>query len=132
MVFGLRERGRQADGPFDHKTGTGWVKARKGHYHDAIAVKRLRVILILVEALGGITPRARSAIYALAERVQGKSAIDRTKYGRTRASPRSFFVHHTQQLTTAAVIWDAKAIRKAITHERQKLMGAQAPPGATA
>ena len=43
-----------------------------------------------------------------------------------------FFVHHTQQLTTAAVIWDAKAIRKAITHERQKLMGAQAPPGATA
>ena len=61
LTFGLRERGRQADGPFDHKTGTGWVKARKGHYHDAIAVKRLRVILLLIEALGGITPRARSA-----------------------------------------------------------------------
>ena len=83
----------------------------------------------VVEATGGITPRARAAIYDLASRVGG---IDRTKYGCTRASPRSFFVHHTQQLTKAAVMNDAAAIRKAVTQERQKLMGAQAPPGAVA
>ena len=31
-VLGCRERGREADGFFDHATGTGWVKARKGDY----------------------------------------------------------------------------------------------------
>ena len=132
MVFGIRERGRPSEGPFDHTKGTGWVKALKGHYHDAIVVKQLRVILFLVEATGGITPRARAAIYDLASRVDGVGGIDRTKYGCTRASPRSFFVHHTQQLTKAAVMNDAAAIRKAVTQERQKLMGAQAPPGAVA
>ena len=26
--------GRPADGPFDHSTGKGWVKERKGDYHE--------------------------------------------------------------------------------------------------
>ena len=108
----------------------GGVKATKGHYHDAIVNKKLRVVLFLVEALGGICGRARRQCYALAERASGAGATDRTKYGKTRASPSSFYVHHTQQISKAAVMFDAAAIRKAIVSERQKLcMAAEAATG---
>ena len=49
-VFGLKGRGRQRDGPFNHQTGHGWVQAQRGAYHDAIHVKKSRVSLMLVEA----------------------------------------------------------------------------------
>ena len=32
-------------------TGKGWVKEVKGHYHDALYVKKLRVVLLLVAAI---------------------------------------------------------------------------------
>ena len=129
-VFGCRERGRRCDGPLAHETGKGWVKATKGHYHDARVNKKLRVILFLVEALGGLCGRARRQCYALAERATGAGATDRTRYGKVRGSPSSFYVHHTQQITKAAVMYDAAAIRKAIVSERQKLcMAANAAPG---
>ena len=28
-IYGCRERGKPADGPFDHRTGLGWVQQRK-------------------------------------------------------------------------------------------------------
>ena len=31
-VFGLKGRGRQRDGPFNHQTGRGWVQAQQGAY----------------------------------------------------------------------------------------------------
>ena len=43
--------------------------------------------------------------------LEGKSS----KYGRSRTSAKSFFVHHTQQLSAAAQVGDAKAIRRKIT-----------------
>ena len=36
-------------------------------------------------------------------------------YGRTRISTKSFFVHHTQHLAKAAVMYDARAILKRVT-----------------
>ena len=50
-----------------------------------------------------------------------KGAIDRTKYGRTRVSPKSFYTHHTQRLVKAAVMEDAKNIRKQVNCHRQWL-----------
>ena len=41
-------------------------------------------------------------------------AVDRTWYGSTRISPKSYFVHHTQRITKAAVMHDAKAILKQV------------------
>ena len=35
-ILGCGERGRRGDGPFNHATGRGYVKGRKGHYNDAI------------------------------------------------------------------------------------------------
>ena len=47
-------------------------------------------------------------------------AYDRTRYGRTRATPTSFVTHHTQQISKAAVVNDSKAILKFIISRKQK------------
>ena len=73
-------------------------------------------MLLLVEALGGISPPARAHIGKLARRSEGKGAADRTKYGGTRISATKFYVHHSQMLSKAAVVHDAKAIRKRGSH----------------
>ena len=69
-VYGLKQRGSPRDPPFDHKTGKGYVAPHKGHYNDALYVKKLRVVMLLVEALGGIAPpaRARTSPSSLAAR----------------------------------------------------------------
>ena len=38
-------------------------------------------------------------------------AVDRTNYGLTRRSTRSYELHHKQRISLAAVMADAKAIR---------------------
>ena len=71
----------------------------------------------------------------LAERAKGRGATDRTKYGSTRGSPKSYYVHHTQQISKAAVLYDAMAIRKQILSLRQGLCtntAAQADPASDA
>ena len=59
----------------------------------------------------------------LARRTRGKSARDSTRYGRSRTSARSFFVHHTQMLSLAAKQFDSKAIRRSICGRKQELIG---------
>ena len=107
--------------PFDHKTGKGYVPPHQGHYYSTLYVKRLKVVLLLVEALGGIAPATRAHIAKLARRSEGRNAADRTKYGGTRISTKSFYVHHSQMLSKAAVMHDAKAIRKRITCLKQEV-----------
>ena len=82
---------------------------------------------MIVEAYGGIGRRGRRQCAALAERAKGKSATDRTRYGTTRASTRSYYVHHTQQIVKAAVMYDAQAIRKQVLCERQRLLTSHTP-----
>ena len=50
----------------------------------------------------------------------------RCPYGTTRISTctKSFYVHHSQMLGKAAVVHDAKAIRKRITCLKQEVCGA--------
>ena len=47
---------------------------------------------------------------------------DRTVYGGSSTSAKSFFVHHTQQLAAAAQVGDAKGIRKKITEMKMRLI----------
>ena len=114
------QRGTPRDKPFSHKLGKGYVAPHKGHYHDALYVKRLRVIMLLVEATGGISPAACAHISMLARRSRGRGATDRTRYGGTRISTKSFYVHHSQMLSKAAVVFDAKAILKRVTCLKQE------------
>ena len=48
--------------------------------------------------------------------------LDRTRYGSTRISTKSYFVHHTQRITKAAVMYDAKAILKQVVVLKQRCL----------
>ena len=61
-----------------------------------------------------ISPHTRAQYRRHARRASAKGARDMTKYGTTRISTRSFYTHHTQRLSTAAVRLDAKNIRRGI------------------
>ena len=69
-MLGCKERGRQRDGPLNHVTGKGWIKQVKGHYHDALYVKKSRVVVWLVETTGGVCPHACAHGRRLAERAR--------------------------------------------------------------
>ena len=47
--------------------------------------------------------------------------------GSTRTSTKSFYTHHAQMLSKAAVIYDAQAINTHIVHKRQKLINNTKP-----
>ena len=60
LTLDCKERGRQRDGPLNHGTGKGWVKQVKGHYHDALYVKKSRVVVWLVETTAWTTRSTRT------------------------------------------------------------------------
>ena len=126
-ILGCKERGLPRDGPMNHTSGKGWVAAKKGDYHDALVNKRSRVVPAVIESTGGLSPPLRAQMRCLEGRAKGAGASDRTKYGSTRASARSFMVHHTQRISLAAVKYDALAIRKKMLSKKQKLAAHAAP-----
>ena len=129
-ILGCKERGLPREGAMNHINGKGWVMGRKGDYHDALTVKRSKVVTAVVESTGGQSPPLRSQVRRLAERATGNGAVDRTNYGRTRVSARSYEEHHTQRISLAAVMYDAMAIRKRLLSKKQTRMAAHAvPPG---
>ena len=69
------------------------------------AVMDLSIYLFIavMESTGGISPPLRSQTRRLAERTKGRGAVDRTNYGLTHRSTRSFEVHHKQRMSLAAV-----------------------------
>ena len=66
----------------------------------------------------GLDPTGRR----LAERARAPGGSDRTKYGRARASTRSFYTHHMQQIVKAAVVHDARAIRVQVGCLKQRAL----------
>ena len=83
----------------------------------AIHVKRHRTLLFLVESSGGIgnhRGRRARAVRPPLQTARGHIGADRTTYGTIRTSPKTFLMHHIQQITKAAVFYDAKAILKAV------------------
>ena len=133
-VVGCKERGRQVDGPLDHSThdwkgtmgqirpryGDGWVKKNAGlkwmgaQYYDAKWVKKAITRLVLVETLFGWHCAAHQTV---PPRVRQGSGGHQHGSGRCNgaasASASSFVVvHHTQQISMAAVAGDAETINK--------------------
>ena len=80
------------------------MEFKKGHYHDGIYVKKNSLVLALVETSGGVSPPFLRHVGRLHRRTRTPGAVDRTLYGSVRMSPTSYFVHHTQQLSKAAVV----------------------------
>ena len=130
MTCGTRKRGRPQDGPFKHDTGKGYVEFKKGHYHDGIYVKKNNLVLALVETSGGVSPPFLRHVGRLHRRTRTPGAVDRTHYGSVRMSPTSYFVHHTQQLSKAAVVGEGASIRRRIDVLKQKACKAVAADAA--
>ena len=129
MILGCRRRGRTRDKAFNHRSNKGYVARVKGQYFDAIHVKKNRVVPMIIEAQGGITPHTRAAIGHLSRRAKGKGARDSTKYGRSRTSTKSFFVHHSQRLALAAKQYHARAVLKALTGFKHEVVASPAGGG---
>ena len=56
----------------------------------------------------------------LHRRTRTSGAVDRTRYGSVRMSPKSYFVHHTQQLSKAAVVGEGASIRRRIVLKQKR------------
>jgi hypothetical protein len=106
--IGLRERGRQSDGFFNHATGKGWVKEHRGDYHDSLHVKNNKVVVLLVETSGAIGRVAARELRYANQRANKKSGRDGTKYSRIYRTP--FLAHHMRAISGAAVFSDAAHI----------------------
>ena len=65
----------------------------------------------LVEASGGIAPQPLARLHRNSRLAASRGARDRTKYGLSRASPRSYLTHHIQRIAFAAVRANAKHAR---------------------
>ena len=64
-----------------------------------------------IEASGGIAPQPLARLHRNSRLAASRGARDRTKYGLSRASPRSYLTHHIQRIAFAAVRANAKHAR---------------------
>ena len=106
-IFGCRERGSPSDGPFSHVSGTGYVQARPGDYHDALHVKKNTVIAIIADPMGGVTHASFKQLIRWA--TDAKNGRDATVYGLYEPHG-AFFAHHAAALSIAAVRREAAAL----------------------
>ena len=110
-VLGREARGRPSDPPFDPATGKGRVTRHRGDFHDALCVKKNRVVLWYVENSGAIAGGTMAHMRKLDRASKrGAGSRDNTKYGRSRLSAKSFLQHHTQRISLAAVTEEADHI----------------------
>ena len=89
------------------RAGSGWGRSTTTRSWVKKAITRL----VLVETLGGIAPPTKQFLHVFAKEAAGTNT-DRTVYGAASASASSFVVHHTQQISMAAVAGDAENINK--------------------
>ena len=87
------------------------------------------VVLVLVESLGGAAPDTVAALELLATRLKAPGAKDGTHYSYARSGPKSFVLFHLQQLSKAAVAFDARAINVAIIDHHAQADGMPLPHG---
>jgi len=105
--LGCEPRGHPSQGYFDHATGRGWVKGRRGYYHDSLFNKRNTTDVLLHESLGGgYAPPAVARIRRYARAAQ--AGVDRTRYTSRRRI--SYISHHTQRASLGIVKADSRGI----------------------
>ena len=119
-VLGTRQRAVPAAGPYDHKTGTGYVKAHRGDYADAICNRKARVKLLCHEIFGGMSSYAARHLRRLA-RDAARGGADATDYTLS-ATARSFVPFYAQRISSAIVMNGARSILDGIARARNALL----------
>ena len=129
-VLSCPRRKLDCEGPLDHTTGRGWVKKHVGKYDVPLRLG-CNVTAFIVETSGAIEERALKYVSYLTRRTRGAHARDGTAYGRSRVSTTSFYAHHTQRISKAAVCGDIGGMLDTIRGRTQTLLagsaGASAP-----
>ena len=120
-ILGVKARGREGH---DQTIPPGVVGCVTRAYYDALRNKKATVIPYDRRDVWRRSPQSRAYVRRLAARAKGARAHDRTSYGRSRTSTKSFYLHHVQQLAAAAQVGDARAIRRKISHMKMRLMKA--------
>jgi len=126
-VLGTRQRGIATSGPYNHKDGSGFVRAALGDYHDAILNRKARVHLLVHETLGGFSPYAARHLRLLG-RIAEASGTDATDYSRSYTA-HSFVPFYAQRICSACVMHGAAAILRGIRmagHSRIRSVAARA------
>ena len=116
--LGCKPRGRRCDGYFNHKTGKGWVAGHRGHYDDALRVKKNIVCILLHETSSGFSPPSATKIRRMGR--AALSGVDRTPYT-TRHKKKSFVTYHTQRISKNIVHCDATATLEKISGVKARL-----------
>ena len=109
LVYGQVTHGAPADGPFDRTTGCGWVRAEDGQYADALR-KGHAVMLLGMESTGALFPPFALHLQLLGRQSTMPGTVDTTRYGAARASPSSFYRHHSASIAAAVVFADAHTV----------------------
>ena len=105
-VLGTHQRAVPAAGPYDHQTGTGYVKAHRGDYADAICNRKARVKLLCHEIFGGMSSYAARHLRRLA-RDAARGGADATDYTLS-ATARSFVPFYAQRISSNIVMHGAR------------------------
>ena len=109
-VLGVAERGTQADGPFDHGTGTGWVRATRGHQYEDAQRRGNPVVLLHAEPTGAVSKAFAAAYRHLDKISRAPTSTDHTIYGTSSSSPRTFYTHHMAAHSAAVVYADTATL----------------------
>ena len=96
------------------------MKISINSHRDALLVKRDRTVVWLVESFGGIAPEPFARLRRHARLAKTRGAVDRTKYGTSRISPRSYLTHHTQRISASVVRANVKNMRNQIACLKQR------------
>ena len=102
-VFGVKQRGSKEDPPMSHATGIGYVAKRDGDYSDAIVNKKLKVHMLLMETLGGISPGGVSYLGKLAGLADPAARGSRDSTAYVCWSAPTFMAHHGMRVSAALV-----------------------------
>ena len=106
-ILGTDARGSLADGPLNHHTGKGYVAEHRGDYYDALKVKKLKVIPLVSETMGGIGHPGRSFLGRLANMGDPKKSGTRDSTLYTCWTAPSFAAHHGMRISAEGVYADA-------------------------
>lgn len=108
------QRGAPGQHALCHTTGKGFVKEKKGLYHDALKNQRATVIVAITESFGGICPELYSFYHKRGKKVRSKALADRTVYSRHRLAPKTFKRHHLLHLSVEVQRADANHINEQV------------------
>ena len=108
--LGAAERGHPTDKPFDHTTGKGYVKHKKGIYYDALFIKKNKLEMLIHETSSGFSPPCVARIKRFGRKARASG--DRTHYP-TRRSRRQLSYGMSSSTPNALALLLSRVRRKA-------------------